>query len=108
MDWQHLLTGVVTTVVGAALVLLIRLAAQWLSMHMTEAQRAHAKDLILTLVRAAEQSGLLKDGAAKKAWVLAQAQAQLAKAGIPLDLATLDTLIEATVGELNDEFWKCT
>jgi hypothetical protein len=106
MDWQTLITGVVTTVVGTALVLLIRLAAQWLSLNMTEAQRARIKDLILVLVRAAEQAGLLENGAEKKAWVIDQAQAQLEKLGIPIDLATLDALVEAAVGELNDEFWK--
>ncbi len=60
-------------------------------------------DLVYRLVLAAEQNGMIgaikNAGEEKKKFVLAQAQAELEKHGISMDLETLDSLVEAAVNE---------
>jgi hypothetical protein len=68
---------------------------------MSQDQLKFATDLTQHFVFAAEQSGLkdelMKQGAVKKEWVLAQLQAELPKHGISIDIAPLDALVESIV-----------
>lgn len=85
---------------GAAVVL-VKEAVAKIRASIRKDQLETAEALIRRLVAAAEQNGLTgaiaKEGAAKKQWVLDQAEVYLAKQGIYLDLDAIDALIEGIV-----------
>jgi hypothetical protein len=98
-------------VLGALVVLVHGMLAE-VKARVDKDQLAMAESLIRSLVKAAQQNGLIgmleKEGAAKKDWVIAQVEAALAKRGIVLDLHEIDALIEAIYYDEIGQFkeWK--
>jgi len=90
---------IILSLLGAYLKKLLDQATQKL----TDAQYKFVSEVIDNLVRAAEQTGLknelLKEGSAKKEWVLKEASAYLVGKGIKLDLDELSALVESLVLE---------
>ena len=90
---------ILLSLLGAYLKKLLDQATQKL----TDQQYKFIGEVIDNLVRAAEQTGLkdelLKEGSAKKEWVLKEASAYLVGKGIKLDLDELSALVESLVLE---------
>jgi len=90
---------IILSLLGAYLKKLLDQATQKL----TDQQYKFISEVIDNLVRAAEQTGLkdelLKEGSAKKEWVLKEASAYLVGKGIKLDLDELSALVESLVLE---------
>lgn len=112
---SELLQKTLETVITVLLPVLLAYAVAWLKVQTDKIKASisteewnFAVSLVDKLVIAAEQTGLkdelLKEGAAKKAWVLEQAQAALNAKNIKIDVAVLAAIVEDTVyNELN---WK--
>lgn len=107
IDWTKVLTEVllaVLTIIAVPLGTFIGQALKALKAKL-EAEAAaafpDAFDLLqkfaVSAVQAAEQSGLVETGEAKKAFAIEQVEKWLAQAGIDLDLDQIDAAIEAAV-----------
>ena len=99
---------VLTTLIQVLAPLVLTFLIQWIvsQLRLTKAQISAesfkaAREIVGTLVSAAEQSGLAgvlsSIGEEKKAWVMAAAQEEFIKRGIKIDIWALETIIEAAV-----------
>lgn len=102
--FEALLITLIQVLVPVALGALIALAKkQWerMKLQIDNEQWDIAVKVAQQLVFAAEQTGLIDAAMAvgneKKAWVLAQLQAELEERGIKIDVSKLSALIEAEV-----------
>ncbi len=110
MDISSLLQFAIETLIKVLLPVVLGYIVVWLNQKINEAksktrstEMTYVIDLVYRLVLAAEQNGMIgaieNAGDEKKKFVLAQAEAELAKHGIKMDLETLDALVEAAVHE---------
>jgi hypothetical protein len=110
---QEVLQVFLNVVVAASAPLLVglvagalRLAYMRVKLSLSETQLAFADALIRQFVRAAEQydlGGVVKRaGYEKKDWVICQAEAELKRRGVTLDLGLIADMVEAAVlSEIN-------
>ena len=95
------LIQVLAPVVLAAAVAYIKVLIDRTKAQIPGEQLAFATELARQLVLAAEQNGLtdelLKEGIARKEWVILRLESELEKRGIHLDLHMLSDLIEGMV-----------
>ncbi len=97
----QIVISVILPVLAGLAVWYIKLLIQRVKARMSREQLAFADSLILMFVAAAEQYDLAglaaRTGAEKKAWVVAQTQAALNRAGLNMDAGLLADLVEAAV-----------
>jgi hypothetical protein len=95
-----ILESVLSIAVPPLVAALVALAVAWInkeSKKLSADQMFAIKEAVTMGVNYAEQIGLTKTGAQKKADAIAAAQAYLDKQGIKVDLTLLDAMIESAV-----------
>lgn len=112
VDWMDVLNKVIVAILGLIAVPIGTMVGYWLKKQIDkvtaeiQAAQPDVFDLLqkfaVSAVQAAEQSGLLETGEAKKEFAIAQVEKWLNQFGIDVDLDQVDAAIEAAVfAELN-------
>ena len=103
LTFEVLIQVLVPVIITAFAIPLIKVATKKIKASISKGDLELADTLIRKLVLAAEQKGLkdqlLKESAAKRDWVICEAEKALAQRGIVLDLDEIYHLLEANVLE---------